>query len=277
MIDGNWSRDLLSNLDKADERDGAIRAVHRFLLKYGYIEGPPPAAMRGENRIDEPPLSGADTDLTGPLQLYQTHRGLPVTGELDERTIHSMLRPRCEFADILPPPAVDSMQHAISDSSIRYNTDLGFIPSGLSAFLIDRAFQQAFEIWRQATHLNFIHDVNSPGLKVLFHSRNHPDGGFDGIGRTVGHGFSVFSQSPYAGEAHFDPDENWTMPTDIPATDPYLFGLVDLVSVAVHEIGHALGLEHKWDRDSAMYPEYQGPHRYLSASDISDFRSLHGL
>jgi predicted Zn-dependent protease len=46
------------------------------------------------------------------------------------------------------------------------------------------------------------------------------------------------------------------------------------VSVAIHEVGHALGLDHSESRHSVMYPIDQGK-THLSAADIKTLRNLY--
>lgn len=45
-------------------------------------------------------------------------------------------------------------------------------------------------------------------------------------------------------------------------------------SVAIHELGHALGLDHSRDRDSVMYPVDQG-NTSLSSGDISSLKTIY--
>jgi hypothetical protein len=50
----------------------------------------------------------------------------------------------------------------------------------------------------------------------------------------------------------------------------------DLYSVALHEVGHALGLGNSDDPTSAMYQSYLGVRAGLSAADIANLRALYG-
>jgi hypothetical protein len=56
------------------------------------------------------------------------------------------------------------------------------------------------------------------------------------------------------GDSHFDEDEDWAdsgSPTD---------GF-DFITVAAHELGHALGIDHSNIEDALMFPFYGGPRR----------------
>jgi hypothetical protein len=51
---------------------------------------------------------------------------------------------------------------------------------------------------------------------------------------------------------------------------------MDLVTVAAHEIGHALGLGHSNVACALMNPFYNGSHRYLAQDDIDGIRAIYG-
>ena len=53
----------------------------------------------------------------------------------------------------------------------------------------------------------------------------------------------------YGGDAHFDADENWSIGNN-PGTN--------LFQVAVHVLGHSLGLSHSEVVSSVMHPFYRG-------------------
>ena len=74
-----------------------------------------------------------------------------------------------------------------------------------------------------------------------------------------------------AGDIHFDESETWTLNTRTSASQP-----VDLVTVAAHEIGHSLGLDHSSDSDALMFASYTGSHRFLDIDDIQGIQSIYG-
>ena len=108
-------------------------------------------------------------------------------------------------------------------------------------------------------------------LNVLFAAGDHGDGyPFDGPSRTLAHTFypSPPNPEPVAGDIHFDDAEEWVIGPDISVRS------VDLFSVALHEVGHALGLGHSDVPGAVMYPYY---HRAtgLAADDVAAIRSLY--
>lgn len=58
---------------------------------------------------------------------------------------------------------------------------------------------------------------------------------------------------PPDGRLHFDDDENWVY-MDVEKLKQYQY--TDVVSVAIHELGHTLGLTHTNDQDAIMAPFY---------------------
>lgn len=75
-----------------------------------------------------------------------------------------------------------------------------------------------------------------------------------------------------AGDTHFDLSFNWEDdPTDTNADSDF-----DLFTVALHEIGHALGLGHSAVVGSVMEPFYGGARRSLHADDIAGIRAIYG-
>lgn len=130
--------------------------------------------------------------------------------------------------------------------------------------------RQAFALWAEQVPLTFseVSNANDADFLISWEVGNHGDSDpFDGIGGTLAH--ATFP-NPYADrqvEIHFDDDEPWINST---TQD------VDLLTVAAHEIGHTLGLDHSNDPDALMFPSYIGPRRFLGSDDIAGIQSLYG-
>jgi len=139
-----------------------------------------------------------------------------------------------------------------------------------------QAIRDGFDLWANATDLVFLEVCSAADADIvmLWGSFNHGDNGpFDGQGGTLAHTLggpppNVFGAQ--AGDIHFDDSETWTLNTGTTASP------VDLVTVAAHEIGHALGLDHTTVAGSLMLPNYTGSHRFLGSDDTNGIVSLYG-
>ncbi len=131
--------------------------------------------------------------------------------------------------------------------------------------------REAFDTWAAVSPLTFIEtaDRDSADMEIGWATGNHGDGdAFDGPGGVLAH--ATFP-NPYTRSSvylHFDDDERWL---NSESRD------VDLKTVAIHEIGHALGLGHSRDPNAIMFASYQGADRTLGEDDIRGIQALYGV
>lgn len=146
----------------------------------------------------------------------------------------------------------------------------GKLASRLPANLVRSEIERAMAEWANNARLAFRPAATATDPKtisILFGAGSHncpyP---FDGPGGTLAHGFypPPMNLEPLAGDLHLDDDENWQIGAD-----------VDVFSIALHELGHSLGLGHSDDPDAVMFPYYRRV-TGLAGPDILAIDQLYG-
>ncbi|XWS32387.1 hypothetical protein CRYUN_Cryun23aG0155200 [Craigia yunnanensis] len=164
-----------------------------------------------------------DAQLESAIIHYQSMLGLQVTGKHDYDTLSQILAPRCGVPDLKLSPTLHATKNYVYfPGKPRWAR---CIPMTLTFVETD--------------------DYGFADIKIGFYTGDHGDGEpFDGVLGILAHLFS-----PENGKFHLDAGETWAIYFGVEKSKV----AIDLESVAVHEIGHLLGLAHSPVKGAVMY------------------------
>ncbi|KAK6164106.1 hypothetical protein DH2020_000970 [Rehmannia glutinosa] len=217
-----------------------------------------------------------DNTLEEAIKKYQKFYKLKVTGILDPQTVTLMLQPRCGVADLF----LTNNSNIKNAASFLYNYKYAFsgyswppnkrnltisFPTGTRKDAY-APVEFALTRWGNVSPFKFtyIDNFDLSEVKISFERRDHGDGyPFDGPYGILAHSFF-----PSDGRLHFDGDENWTTYDEK--------GNFDLQTVALHELGHILGLAHSQDPKALMFAYIgRGETKDITPDDIQGIKSLY--
>lgn len=197
----------------------------------------------------------------------------------DHDTINLLNQPRCGMSDPAPPDRTANGRLA------SYVTRGKWDKSALSYKFLNSTpditedrqreiIKEAFNRWENECGLKFSETDggSSSDISISFHHGSHGDGnpfddGGGSDGNTLAHAFLPLG-GRWQGALHFDEFELWKDQPGGAGTRLY--------NVALHEIGHLLGLSHSRDTNAIMYAYYAEDRNDLRADDIAGIQSLYG-
>ncbi|XP_069673369.1 matrix metalloproteinase-25-like [Periplaneta americana] len=221
----------------------------KFMRQFGYLEQGP---------ADSEALY-SEAAIVDAIKTVQKFGDIPQTGKLDNATLELMVAKRCGVPDVVRHKGNRQKRFVVGAEGWRKRHITYFVANWspkLSEEDVVTEMKNAFKAWSGYARLSF-HHVQDPDadITVAFGRGPHQDGyPFDGPGNILAHAFYPYEMDRYGGDIHFDDDENWKIVKRSGDSDDG----VDFFTVAVHELGHSLGLAHSPVSTSIMFPYYKG-------------------
>ncbi|XP_040575020.1 matrix metalloproteinase-2 isoform X1 [Lepeophtheirus salmonis] len=259
--------------------------LENYLTSFGYLPSSPdngPFAVK--------PLR-TESQIRNAIRNLQFFAGLKATGKVDKATVKLLSKPRCGVSDVSHggyrnKRSLRRVKRVGNIQGERWSTtDITWNlkplsskkdSSGIEEGVIRRELSSALSLWSKDSALNFkeINGNDKADIEMSFEKLNHGDGyPFDGPGSVLAHAF--FPGNSRGGDIHFDAAEIWTSKR---ASHLSRDGVASIYGVALHEVGHSLGLSHSPIETSIMFPWYSQSEKlvHLPPSDRLAVQHLYG-
>ncbi|XP_031625576.1 matrix metalloproteinase-2-like [Contarinia nasturtii] len=235
-----------------------------YLVELGYLSK---THSNEQNSVSKQQLKDA-------IKSFQQSNRIPVTGVIDDNSCKLLNRPQC--GGMILPNALSDYKHR----SRRFASfELKWPRTNLTWRLINEnmtnldenwareILQQALEVWSHETPLNF-REVDAKRVDIEIGFSRDLQALFNTTQRILGY---ANPPNPIKVLLRFDADQNWAS-----SSDDNDYSTADLMYTAVHELGHALGLDHSNVEDAIMYPAYKIVFKGLHEDDRKGIQNLYG-
>lgn len=246
---------------KPGSRGDDVIALQHLLVELGYLQG-----GYSSGRYCRRTRSA--------VRRFQRFYGVRPAGVVGADTRRLLETPRCGVPDLpsgrhrFAPFSLRGCKYEKSQLTYAFLNGTGDLEGCREREIV----REAFDAWAGVADLEFseVGPDEDPDFRIAWRAGEHGDGSsFDGPGNTLAHAFfPPPCGGPHAGDLHFDEGERWS---DDSADDG-----IHLRPVAIHEIGHLLGLSHSRDPGAIMFAIYSPDRVALAADDIRGIRALYG-
>ncbi|OGM44718.1 matrix metalloproteinase [Aspergillus bombycis] len=250
MASQDWKAPAVADADKPEEK----KKIRAYLQTLGYLD----ISKSPDGKFSEVEVYAA-------YRRFQHFYGLKEheTGSYNEETRQAMTRKRCGIPE-------NSVVASFSSGPPRWNKrDIYWKLKNESQHLAykdaETQIKEVVAEWQEHfkyPRINMAENEEEEDISIEFTKTDHGDGyPFDGPGNVLAHAFfPIPSSGVLAGDMHFDEAEKWTSEF--------------LRQVALHELGHSLGLDHSSDPNSVMWPWFNGKSK-LEPDDIARIQALY--
>jgi hypothetical protein len=249
--------EILKKLPDDLEKDAAaasLKELQKYLSRFGFLN------------LSAAKSGSLDPATIAAIKEYGTSHGLEGKGLVDAALRAQLLKPRCGMPD--NPKTLYKKIGPWEKRELTYQFENG-PRRGPSKKEAHRAVAQAFATWANEDRLTFSETKTNPDILIKWVPARHDDGVLNNI---------VIAHADYPPDygwiskkgprpVHFNDDLDWR-------TDG---GKFDIQTVALHEIGHVLGLDHTQDHkpQAVMYSDYNGKQHQLDDDDKAGLRALY--
>jgi Matrixin/FG-GAP-like repeat/Putative peptidoglycan binding domain len=274
MLSQGYDADVIREAPDLESgaEDPSLVEVQNFLKHHGYLDYEPIA--QGET-----PEAGRLDDVTvRALTEFQRRYNVGTPGTLDGPTREFMAAPWCGVPDLVAGPSpFFSTRCAWNRRNLTYT--FGNLSSDVGNEVARNAVRRAFNTWAAAgVGLSFTEVAANANPDILVEWRQAADPDRSMVGGTLAHadfppGCTVVVNPPNGTPpqpVHFDDEEHtWA---DGAAANSF-----DIETVALHEIGHCLGVQHTNVSGSVMFPSVSSNFtlRALQPDDNAGIRALY--
>lgn len=247
--------------------DISERDAIAYLQKFGYI------FTNAYNSSATSSLMNTNQILSDGLKEFQSRHKLRVTGTLSNETIDLMKSPRCGVADYQIRSQWD--KPSTGSLELTWNFNRGSQDD-------IRIAQMAFSAWEKVSNIRFSQRWSSVDANIVIsygaHSHNmvteqkQCENDFDDV--ILAHTFFPEANVKQI-EIHLSFDHTWSKrDTNSPSDSS-----ISLYGVLLHEIGHALGIDHSLNQEAIMYSYYRRIVQdsfHLDQDDINAVQEIYG-